>query len=62
MTRSGRPALVDPKIAAPIRLRKSILDQIRAIGSVQEFVEAAVLDSLEKHNRLKSDTTSTNQP
>ena len=60
--RSGRPIIDDKKIAAPIRLRKSILDQIRAIGSVQEFVEAAVLDSLEKHDQLKSDTYSKHQP
>ena len=61
MTRSGRPALVDPKIAAPIRLRKSVLDQIRAIGSVQEFAEAAILSKLEivmADQLKKSDTSS----
>jgi hypothetical protein len=46
MTRSGRPASLDPKIAAPIRLRKSTLDEIRAIGGLQEFAEAAILKEL----------------
>jgi hypothetical protein len=44
--RMGRPTLGDPKIAAPIRLRKSVLDQIRSIGSLQSFCEAAILKEL----------------
>lgn len=62
MTRSGRPALVDPKIAAPIRLRKSVLDQIRSIGSLQEFAEAAILKELRLIQLSKSGVDERNNP
>jgi hypothetical protein len=62
MTQSGRPALVDPKIAAPIRLRKSILDQIRAIGSLQKFAEAAILKELRLIQLSKSGVDERNNP
>ena len=61
MTRSGRPASLDPKVAAPIRLRQSVLDKIWSLGSLQEFAEAAILEKLEivmADQHKKSDTSS----
>jgi hypothetical protein len=63
--RSGRPTLDDRKVAAPIRLRQSVLDKIWSLGSLQEFAEEAILAKLEivmADQHKKSDTTSTNQP
>jgi hypothetical protein len=53
--KSGRPVSKDPKVAAPIRLHKSVLDRIRSLGSVQAFCELAILDSLKKHDQFIQD-------